>query len=301
MVSGTRGSSGTAAEEGPPRLVRKRDGRTVPFERGKIERAVVQAMAAAGEEDESFARDVARVVELACEREADLALRGLPRRRRGGSPPEVELPVPDIESIQDKVEQALIGMGRGAVAKAYILYRDKRSRVRRTLERGEDGAGGPAPALPTESAQARPDGPRVREAERTGAWSRARIAAALVAEADLPREVSEKIAARVETRVLQSELEHISTALIRALVDNELVSMGLTSALARTEPVALPRHDLGRVLAGEGAAAFEPWLRPGEMRPARSEASASDSSCRRHRDPRGWRAPARRSVRPLRP
>ena len=44
---------------------------------------------------------------------------------------------------------------------------------------------------------------RVREAERTGEWSSARIAAALVTEADLPREVAEQIAGRVEQRVIE--------------------------------------------------------------------------------------------------
>ena len=277
MASRSKGKGGPSREERAPRLVRKRDGRTVPFERIKIERAVASAMSAAGEEDGEFAKDVARVVELACERDAELALRGVSKRRRGGEASEPEAPIPDIESIQDKVEQALIGMGRGAVAKAYILYRDKRARVRRTLESGGEGMGAGSVREAATASESSGAGPTVREAERTGAWSRARIAAALVAEADLPHEVSEEIASRVERRVLSSGLEHISTALIRALVDNELVELGLTSALARTEPVAIPRHDLGRVLAGEGAAAFEPWLRPGEMRPARTDAAETDA------------------------
>ena len=308
-MAGTRKKAGVERSSAP-RLVRKRDGRLVPFDRDKIELAVIEALRAAGEEDESFARDVARVVDLAMAREAELAGRGSSRRRRGGEG-EGSPSVPDIESIQDKVEQALIGMGRAEVAKAYILYRDKRARVRRTLERGGEpfagrsGSSSPeavraelrrtaAEAASGESggadaergpAAAEGAGPRVREAERTGPWSRARIAAALVTEADLPREVAEKIAGRVERRVLESGLDQISTALIRAMVDGELVELGLTSALARTEPVALPRHDLQRVIAGEGAAAFEPWLRPGEMRTPKDSAEAETSAIDEPRAP----------------
>ena len=289
--TGRAASKPTAPERAAaPRLVRKRDGRLVAFDRDKIELAVIQALRAAGEEDESFARDVARVVDLALAREVELATRSRDAARRGrAGDSAVTLSVPDIESIQDKVEQALIGMGRAGVAKAYILYRDKRARVRRTLERGGEPLAGRATVRTPEMArdaagESEPSaadgegpalaGPRVREAERTGAWSRARIAAALVTEADLPREVAEKVAGQVEQRVLESGLDQISTGLIRAMVDGELVQLGLTSALARTEPVAIPRHDLKRVIGGEGAAAFEPWLRPGEMRTPKDSSEA---------------------------
>ena len=97
------------------RRVTKRDGREVPFDESKIQGAIAKAMAAAGEPDDGFAGEVAGVVRLTLE------------DRHGSGH------VPHIEEIQDLVEQALIELGRSAVAKAYILYRDQRARIRRAL------------------------------------------------------------------------------------------------------------------------------------------------------------------------
>ena len=38
--------------------------------------------------------------------------------------------VPDVEAIQDVVEQELIAAGYGRTAKAYILYRDDHAKIR---------------------------------------------------------------------------------------------------------------------------------------------------------------------------
>jgi len=42
--------------------------------------------------------------------------------------------VPQVEEVQDVVEEALIREGMVKVTKAYILYRDKRSRIRESLK-----------------------------------------------------------------------------------------------------------------------------------------------------------------------
>jgi transcriptional regulator NrdR family protein len=238
----------------PPREVEKRDGRVAPFQREKIVRAVQRAMGAVGDRDPSFAEDVAQVVELALAREARL------RALQGGAEPAPAFGqqphwIPHIEDIQDTVEQALIEMGRAPIAKAYILHRDKRARVRAAL------------AVEPGQRQSR-EGlwPKVQRHDKSEPFGRERIAAALVAEAELSREVADNVAARVEQRVLDSGLLTLSTGLVRAMVDNELVSMGLTAALARTEPIAIPRYDLARVLAGEGAGVWEPWLKVGALR-----------------------------------
>lgn len=91
----------------------KRDGTEVPFEASKIEDAICKAAVACGLNDEvsrSVAGDVTSKVEDRLE---------LVRADRA-----------DIESIQDLVESSLIESGYGAVAKAYILYRQKRTDVR---------------------------------------------------------------------------------------------------------------------------------------------------------------------------
>ena len=89
--------------------VLKRDGRLVSFDRGKIDAAILKAFDAVGE-------DATPVSELA----EKVAVR---LEERGG--------IVGVEEIQDVVEHALIDSGFADVAKAYILYREKRSEIRR--------------------------------------------------------------------------------------------------------------------------------------------------------------------------
>gem|GEM_PF-899439 len=237
-TSGGRRTGGAGRVPGP-RDVTKRDGRRVRFDPAKIRAAVWRAMQAVGDGDEAFAEDVTAVVTLALEREASIA-----------SAPDW---TPTIETVQDRVERALVEMGRAGVAKAYILYRDRRSRARSARALTDEAD---APALGDT------DSVRVRQSDAFAPWSRGRIAAALVQEADLPRELASEVARKVEERVLASGLSEVSTALVRALVDHELVAGGMVDALRHTEPVALPRHDLRRLASGGGGArAWEPWRR----------------------------------------
>jgi len=92
--------------------VRKRDGRVVDFEQGKIEEAIHKAVVAANQGDGEVSKKVSeKVVSL------------LNRRFKKGE-------VPDIEQIQDIVEEALILEDLVETAKAYILYREQRRSIR---------------------------------------------------------------------------------------------------------------------------------------------------------------------------
>lgn len=91
----------------------KRDGTDVAFEAAKIKDAVFRA-ATACDIREAAAQSVAGDV---CNKVVDqLEL--------------VHADKADIESIQDLVESTLIDLGYGAIAKAYILYRQKRTDAR---------------------------------------------------------------------------------------------------------------------------------------------------------------------------
>ncbi len=92
--------------------IRKRDGAIVPFEPQKIEAAIYKAMSATSTGGEELAADLARQVAKTVES----------RFARG---------VPDVEDVQDAVEEVLMTRGYPAVAKAYILYRQQRSDLRR--------------------------------------------------------------------------------------------------------------------------------------------------------------------------
>jgi ribonucleoside-diphosphate reductase alpha chain len=91
--------------------VTKRDGRVVDFDENKIAAAILKALKAVKRGDEDLAKQLSEeVVRLLNERFEDK--------------------IPSVENIQDLVEEALIRNGYADVAKAYILYRQKRTEIR---------------------------------------------------------------------------------------------------------------------------------------------------------------------------
>ena len=94
-----------------PVEVIRRDGTRAPFDLARIESAIARAGAATGEFDGA---EAARL--------ADAVGRVLAHRFAGGSP--------EIEAIQDTVEQSLAAGGWFHTARAYIVYRDRHARLR---------------------------------------------------------------------------------------------------------------------------------------------------------------------------
>ena len=93
--------------------VRKRDGRIVDFDETKISNAIWKAFRAVGIKDKTpIPHLTARVVET------------VKQQLKEGE-------IPDVEMIQDCVEKVLIEEGHARVAKAYILYRQKRAELRK--------------------------------------------------------------------------------------------------------------------------------------------------------------------------
>jgi ribonucleoside-triphosphate reductase len=92
-------------------FIEKRNGKKVAFEPGKIEEAVFKALKATGKEDKKIAREI-----------ADKVINGLKRK--------FGYDAPNVEQVQDTVEAELIAAGLAETAKAYILYRNKRSELR---------------------------------------------------------------------------------------------------------------------------------------------------------------------------
>ncbi len=93
------------------KVIKKRDGREVPFDETKITDAIFKAARAVGGEDRQTA------MELTIE-----VLKMLKKKYNGQ--------VFGVEDVQDVVEKVLIEAGHAKTAKAYILYRDKRTRIR---------------------------------------------------------------------------------------------------------------------------------------------------------------------------
>jgi ribonucleoside-diphosphate reductase alpha chain len=92
--------------------IRKRDGRILEFQQGKITEAIYKAAEAVGGKDRKLAKElsnkVAEIVESKFDKEN----------------------IPTVEQVQDIVEKVLIDSGHAKTAKSYILYRQKRKDVR---------------------------------------------------------------------------------------------------------------------------------------------------------------------------
>ncbi|KAA0207014.1 ribonucleoside triphosphate reductase [Candidatus Uhrbacteria bacterium] len=91
--------------------IQKRNGAIVDFDVEKIRAAVAKAAAAVGIDDASVASSVSTSVRAQLEAVYDAG-------------------VPTVEQVQDEVEETLIRLGYSEMAKAYILYREKRREAR---------------------------------------------------------------------------------------------------------------------------------------------------------------------------
>jgi len=93
--------------------IRKRDGRVVPFDPQKIEQAIEKSFMASGSrKGRETAHHLTDLVVAAVENDESIPS------------------IPTVEQVQDTVERILIEQGFVRSAKAYILYRAERSRVR---------------------------------------------------------------------------------------------------------------------------------------------------------------------------
>ncbi len=99
-------------KEVPFREIRKRDGRLVPFDAAKITEAIFKAARAVGGRNRDIAENLTGRILLYLQNNCYHGL------------------APSVEEVQDAVEKILIESGHARTAKAYILYRDRRTRIR---------------------------------------------------------------------------------------------------------------------------------------------------------------------------
>ncbi len=210
------------------RLVRKRSGKIVPFDRKKITTAIFKAAQEVGGRDQEIA-----------ERLTDEVLLYL-YSERGDN-------LPQVEEIQDAIEKVLIERGHARTAKAFILYRDKRKRVRRK-DFSTDLAG-----LEKRRAERALDATDLALFVRTSGddmivWDREKIIETLVREADVEVRVAEKISREVEDQIVLSKTKVITAPLIRELVDAKLVEHGLEGARRKHTRLGVPLYDAERII-----------------------------------------------------
>lgn len=97
------------------KTIKKREGQLVEFDKKKITEAIFAAMLAAGEKNKTISEKVTDRVIIKLEKI-------------------FKDKVPHVEEVQDVVEEVLVREGMIKVAKAYVLYRDRRSRIRESLK-----------------------------------------------------------------------------------------------------------------------------------------------------------------------
>lgn len=207
--------------------VRKRDGRVVPYDEHKIAEAIARAARASGHDNATIGRDLAGVVTMYLERYR-------------------EKDTPSSEEIQQLVEKILFDTGHSPIARAYIVHREKK---------GQPAA---AAAPPVEdlfpSNLLLVDG---STRDEVAPWGREKIIEALAKEAGLEAAAAAEIAGAVEQKIFRLGQRRVSTALIRELVNQELLARGYGSKLRRQIVVGLPKYDLG-LLVGEEEPRIDP-------------------------------------------
>ncbi|MGC9048934.1 MAG: ribonucleoside triphosphate reductase [Patescibacteria group bacterium] len=99
--------------------IKKRGGRIVPFDQTHITNAIFKAITAVSEEDGKLSKKL-----------SDKVVKILERRYKNK--------IPGVEDIQDVVEEVLILSDLVEVARAYILYREQRRKIREAITVSEE-------------------------------------------------------------------------------------------------------------------------------------------------------------------
>lgn len=202
--------------------IKKRDGRIAPFDISKISRAVYLAMNATGEQDSTKkAENLAQQVVLQLyQKNADNH-------------------TPEIEEIQDIVENVLMQGGYEKTAKAYILYRKQREilRKKKILDKK------PLERETTDYALF------VRTSDDDYvAWDRQRIIKALIDETPIEKQTAEKIALEAEDTILNSNIKILTSDIIREIVNGKLLEHGYEDIRLSHSRVGLPMSDLEKII-----------------------------------------------------
>lgn len=198
----------------------KRDGTQVPFDESKIKNAVLKAMTATGLPSPSVADKVTKDVVKALK----------------------DNPEPDVETIQDLVEDRLMRRGLNAAAKAYILYRDEHTRARKSIKvckQKESSSDVTDKSLLLVHSMS---------SNELAAWDRNRIVQKLRDTLGMDKVTAGAIAKTVEDKLIESELTTVSSGFIRELVNTVLMSMGYEGQLKDLTMYPVPRELLDNLM-----------------------------------------------------
>jgi len=210
---------------------RKRNGTIVPFDPGKITRAITKAAEVVSRQEGSRI-DEGRIREIT---DRVVAYLDDPGSEYYVLPNEKGERIPEIEDVQDLVEIVLAEAKLSTVVTTYKRYRKMRELARRRIRVRHDGTGQldatDASLLLVESITD----------EVAHPWERGKIVTQLMRETGLSVELANAVAKAVENRIIAGEITTVNTALIRELVNNELIDRGLKEQLKDLSIYAVPK------------------------------------------------------------
>ncbi|MBS4015868.1 MAG: anaerobic ribonucleoside-triphosphate reductase [Candidatus Latescibacteria bacterium] len=205
------------------RYVEKRDGKIHEFNKEKITAAIFKAARSVGGEDRNTAAALAEKV-----------IAYLVNKYQNVDK------IPFVEEIQDAIEKILIEQGHAQTAKSFILYREKRTQLRkkRVLEK-----------TATVAPEATEYALFVRTSdERILQWDRTRIVSALIREANLSPSLADKISNEVQDVIVSSGVKMLTSSLVREVVNAKLIENGLGETRKYHTRLGVPMYDVEKIL-----------------------------------------------------
>lgn len=204
-------------------LIRRRDGETVPFDPERVAGAIRRSLAAVGGDDEYLAGEIAAVVGLFLEKTFFDQ-------------------IPDLEQVEDMVEKVLIETGHAAAAKAFILERERRDRLRA------------ARPIPGDLVDPTLFGPRAifvddAAAGTSSVLGRESLARILASDGVVSRDEADAVAAAVEMRLRTAGVARAPASLVRSLAEAEVFDRVLALDLRRRAGAVLQPEAIADALS----------------------------------------------------
>lgn len=217
----------------PFKYFRKRDGLLVPFQADKIANAVLKAgQAAASDEDTTVDEAMARQIAEDVVQQLDN-----PLCEYYTQPDDTGERIPAIEDVQDLVEIVLAENKLSATVAAYKRYRKIRERARQAIQvrRAGSGSGNDITDQTLLLVHSASQG-------NINHWDRSRIVNKLLDKLRLSEETAISVAKEVENQIIASNMKTVDTTLLRAMVNNVLISRGFRDQLADLSLYSIPRE-----------------------------------------------------------
>ncbi len=209
-------------------FIKKRDGRVVPFEKTKIADAIFKAAKSVGGQDRYLAEDLAEAVSVYLNKE----FKGK---------------IPTVEEIQDIVEKVLIKTGHAKTAKSYILYREKRARIRQLKQGILDKN------ILEEQEEIKKEATDLSLFVRTSGedivlWNTEKIVNSIVRETGIDERAARFIAIEIEKEIIGSKVKNLTAPLIRELVNAKFIEFGMEDARRKYTRLGLPLYDVKNII-----------------------------------------------------